>query len=144
LAAHFGLAEADWATIVLQWPSGLEVILGNVAANQHLTLVEGLGVSSVGQPPSSGPYSRLLPPQPNPSSDSATLAWEQVTTGLVFAQIIDLQGKMIFSQKINGARGRNEWVWNGRDAQGAKVPAGTCTVVLQGEGWRAAQLVLRQ
>jgi flagellar hook assembly protein FlgD len=73
-----------------------------------------------------------------------TLAWEQPEAGPLLLQIIDLQGKMIFSQKINAAQGRNEWSWNGRDAQGAKVPAGACTVVLQGEGWRAVQPLLRQ
>ncbi|MFN0034946.1 MAG: FG-GAP-like repeat-containing protein [Saprospiraceae bacterium] len=143
LTAHFGLADADSVTVELLWPSGLEELLGNLAANQCLTAVEGQGISGTFQPPFSGQSSRALALQPNPSSGSVTVTWEQPEAETILLQVVDVQGRVIFSQKINAAPGRNEWVWNGRDGQGARVPAGSYTVVLEGGGWQAAERLLK-
>ncbi len=143
LTAHFGLADADSVTMMVQWPSGLEQLFGNLAVNRCLTLVEGQGISSVGQPPFSGPASRTLALQPNPSSDSVTVVWEQPEAESVLLQIVDLEGRIIFSQKIEADSGQNKWAWNGLGAQGVKVPAGNYTVNLTGSNWYASALLLR-
>ncbi len=143
LSAHFGLADADSVTMAVEWPSGLEQLFGNLAANHCLTLVEGQGISSVGQPPSSGPDSRTLALQPNPSSDSVGVVWEQLETETVLIQIADLESRIIFSQKIEAALGRNEWVWNGRDATGNRVSAGNYAVTLQGNNWQTTEWMVR-
>ena len=143
LSAHFGLADADSVTMAIDWPSGLEQLFGNVAANQCLTLVEGQSLTSVFQPPFSGPASRTLTLQPNPSSDSVRVVWEQQATEIVLLKIVDLQGRVVFSQKVNGILGQNEWVWNGRDGQGAKVPSGNYMVALQGNNWQAVEQLMR-
>ncbi|MFM9948713.1 MAG: FG-GAP-like repeat-containing protein [Saprospiraceae bacterium] len=139
LSAHFGLADADSVIIGIDWPSGLEQLFGNLAANHCLTFVEGQGMSSVGQPPFSGPASRTLALQPNPSSDSVTVIWDQVEAETIVLQVVDLQGRVVFFQKINASSGQNEWVWDGRDAQGGQVSAGNYTVNLKGKGWQAAE-----
>jgi len=143
MSAHFGLADADSVTMTVQWHSGLEQLFGNLGTNHCLTLIEGNGLSSVSQPPFSGPASRNLALQPNPSSDSVTVVWEQSESEMVLLQIVDMQGKIIFFQKINAATGRNEWGWDGRNTQGAKVPAGNYALQLQGNNWLAAEMLLR-
>ncbi len=143
MAAHFGLADADSVTMSVQWPSGLEQLFGNLVANQCLTLVEGQGISSVSQPPFSGPASRTLTLQPNPSADSVTVVWEQADTEIISLQIVDMQGKVIFSKKINATTGQNEWSWNGQDALGVKVPAGNYMVQLVGNNWQVAEQLVR-
>jgi len=143
MPAHFGLADADSVTMSVHWPSGLEQLFGNLVANQCLTLVEGQGISSVSQPPLSGPASRNLALQPNPSADSVTVVWEQADTEIISLQIVDMQGKVIFSQKINATTGQNEWSWNGQDALGAKVPAGNYMVQLAGNNWQVAEQLVR-
>ena len=41
LAAHFGLGQADTAdSVTVKWPSGKVQTLTDVAANQHLVVVE--------------------------------------------------------------------------------------------------------
>ena len=143
LTAHFGLADADSVTMMVEWPSGLEQLFGNLAVNHCLTLVEGQAMVGVAQPPFSGPASRTLALQPNPSADSVTVIWDQPETETIVLQVVDLQGRVAFFQKINAASGQNEWVWNGLDNQGANVPAGNYTLSLQGKGWQAAEGMVR-
>lgn len=137
LTAHFGLADASTATLEIQWPSGKEELLGNLTANHCLTVVEGKGVSGIGQPTAGGLSNRVLTLQPNPTVDSVMVAWEQEEQEAILLQVLDVQGKILFSQKINAAAGRNEQVWDGQH-----VPVGTYMVRVQGEGWQAVgQLV---
>ncbi|MFN0214102.1 MAG: FG-GAP-like repeat-containing protein [Saprospiraceae bacterium] len=143
LSAHFGLADADSLTMAVEWPSGLEQLFGNLAANHCLTLVEGQAMVGVGQPHSSDPESRTLALQPNPSSDSVVVVWEQAETGSVLIQVVELQGRIVFSKKINAVSGQNEWVWDGQDAQGSKLPAGNYRVSLQGTNWQVAEMLVR-
>ncbi len=136
LAAHFGLADASTATLEIQWPSGKEELLGNLTANRCLTVVEGKGISGTGQQ-TGGLSNGVLTLQPNPTMDSVTVAWEQEEQEVVLLQILDVQGRTVFSQKVKAAAGRNEQVWNGQ-----QVPVGTYTVLVLGSGWQAAgQLV---
>jgi len=130
-------------TMTVEWPSGLEQLFGNLTANHCLTLVEGQTPTSVFQPPFSGTASRTLTLQPNPSTDSVTVVWEQQEPEILLLQIIDLQGRIVLTQKINGISGQNEWVWNGRDGQGTKVPSGNYMVALQGNNWQAVEQLMR-
>lgn len=138
LNAHFGLADADSVSVTVQWPSGLEELFGNVGADQFLTIVEGQGISGVGQPPLSGTDSRVLRLKPNPVSDSVTLDWEQAEAETVLLKIMDLQGRVVISQKLNAVQGLNEWQWNGQNAKGIRVSAGQYRVHLIGENWQAS------
>lgn len=145
LAAHFGLADANSATVEIQWPSGKEELLGNLAANHCLTVVEGKGISAL-EPPLAGATARhTLALLPNPAADSVTVAWEQPKSGAVTLQVLDVQGRIVFSQKLNAPAGRNQQVWDGRGGeQGAALPAGMYTVRLEGEdGWQVAGQLVR-
>ena len=143
LTIHFGLADADSATVTVKWPSGTEELLGSLSANRCLVAVEDQGISGVNQPTISSPGSKVLALNPNPSSDSVTLSWEEEEAEIVLLQIIDLKGGVVFSEKINAASGRNEWIWNGLDSAGTKLPAGNYTVTVLGNNWQAVEQLVR-
>ena len=144
LAAHFGLADATTYTVSIQWPSGIEEIYGNLFSNQYITVTEKEGVTGTGTPQSGNTAMRMLPPAPNPFSDSVAIVWEQTGAAPVLLEIVDVQGKTIFSEKINAAPGKQEWRWNGQNAQGAKVPGGIYVVSVKGKDFQAARQVVRQ
>ncbi|MBC7775868.1 MAG: VCBS repeat-containing protein [Phycisphaerae bacterium] len=128
LAAHFGLADADLVTMAVEWPSGLEQLFGNLAANHCLTLIEGQAPTSVSQSPSSQD-NRSLILQPNPSSDSVKVVWEQQKSETVLLLVFDLEAKLVHTQNIPANAGHNEW------AMTEHLPAGNYTVTLQGKDW---------
>jgi hypothetical protein len=142
LSVHVGLADADSVTLRVEWPSGLEQLFGSLAANHCLSLVEGQIPVGVNQPNPIGTLNKALTLQPNPSSDSVTVTWEQSKAEVILLQIIDLQGKIVFSQKINTALGHNEWAWTGHDDQGAKVPVGSYAVCLEGANWQVSEILM--
>ncbi len=143
LAAHFGLADATSYTVSIQWPSGIEEIYGNLFPNQYITVTEGQGVTGVKTPQLNDASSRMFPPVPNPFSDSVAITWQQTQAGPVLLEIVDLQGKTIFSEKINAAPGKQEWRWNGQNAQGTKVPGGVYMVSVKGKDFQESAQVIR-
>ena len=143
LPVHFGLAGASAYTVLVQWPSGQEQSFGNLAPNQYLTVTEGQGVTGVHPADQTGPGPRMLPPSPNPFQDSVVIEWEQEKADRVFIEIADLQGKTVFSEKIQVNTGKQTWRWQGRNAQGAKVPAGVYAVTLKGKDFQATRQVIK-
>ncbi|MEM1044102.1 MAG: FG-GAP-like repeat-containing protein [Bacteroidota bacterium] len=76
LHAHFGLGTATSADITVRWPSGaVETIMG-VAANQRITVVEGLGLN---QPPAMFGLTSPADEAVVPLGEAVTLAWEAAT-----------------------------------------------------------------
>jgi hypothetical protein len=137
LTAHFGLADADSVILRVQWPSGLEEILGNLTVNRFLQIIEGQGIVSTSQPPSSGPASRTLELQPNPSTGLVWLHWDQQVAETILIQVINAQGRVVFFQKLNATTGKNQWLLN------ESLPTGNYTLRLLGNGWQATQQWLR-
>lgn len=143
LAAHFGLADAASFTVTIQWPSGLEEVFGNLAPNQYVAIVEGQGVTGVLSPRPGGKGLRLLPAAPNPFRDSVVIRWEQDEAAPVLIEITDMQGKIIYSEKMQSPAGKREWRWNGLDAGGSRVADGVYAVTLKGQGGQATQQVIK-
>ncbi|MFN0014219.1 MAG: ASPIC/UnbV domain-containing protein, partial [Saprospiraceae bacterium] len=136
LAAHFGLSAANLVSVQVLWPSGLEELYGNISANQHVTVTEGQGVVGVDQPLLNGP-TRALTVQPNPSSDSVTVVWEQQEAETVQLRLLGAQSQVFVSQSIDATPGRNTWRWDG------KIPAGNYAVQVQGTNWKATGILVR-
>ena len=89
LMAHFGLGAAQAANVTVRWPSGQVDVLADVARNQHITLVEGVGVN---EPPA---MFTLLSPEDGAAVDAwVTLTWEAATDpeGDVTAYTVHLSG----------------------------------------------------
>jgi hypothetical protein len=133
-AAHFGLATAETVAVVIRWPSGLVETYNNLTLNTIHTMVEGQGVSTT-QPDAGGERSLLL--QPNPSSDSVTVVWEQPRAETIFLQVSDTQGKVLFSEKIKAVAGHNQYQMN------PALPAGNYHLTLQGEAWQSVRKLVR-
>jgi len=51
-----------------------------------------------------------------PFTDSVTISWEMPVAGVVQLEVIDLQGKVIYSKKKETVSVTQEWIWEGRDA----------------------------
>lgn len=69
--------------------------------------------------------------EPNPSSGRIEFRAEGEASGLVTGEVLDLQGRVLhrWSPLWVGARGR--MAWDGRDATGARLPAGLYLVRLR-------------
>jgi hypothetical protein len=143
LAPHFGLADAEKVTVTVQWPSGIEQVFGNIFPNQYITITENGDLTNTNSPHSGGKGLRMFPPAPNPFSDSVVITWEQDEAAELLFEIVDLQGKIIFSEKKNTAAGKHDWRWNGLDAQGSKVPDGAYAVTLKSENGSVAKQVVK-
>lgn len=70
---HFGLGSATTVDLVVDWPSGLQEIYQDVAANQILKITEGVGIATV-VPGAGPPYSCGLPTF-DPASDFGIFVW---------------------------------------------------------------------
>jgi len=131
LPVEFGLGAAAAAdTVQVFWPfapagGGRTVTtLTNVLADQVLTLVEpnapGTGVDA---PPAAR---TVLRGHPNPFNPRTTLGFRLPADGPVTLTVHDLGGRRV-AVLIDGTRGAGpqEATWDGRDATGRAVPAGT-------------------
>ncbi len=71
------------------------------------------------------------------------ITWEQFANTPVLIEIADLQGKLIVSRQITGIEGKQQYEWNGRDSQGAKVADGQYVVVVKTAGFAGAKQVVK-
>ncbi|MCB0542641.1 MAG: VCBS repeat-containing protein [Saprospiraceae bacterium] len=143
LAAHFGLGDATEYSFTVQWPSGLEEVYTNIFPNQYLSVTEGQGVSDVASPQSGGAGLRLMAPAPNPFTDTVLLRWEQADASPVLIEIANVQGAVVRTEKTEATPGTHEWHWDGRDAQGAPLPAGAYLLSIKLPGYQAVQKLLK-
>lgn len=144
LDAHFGLGDATEINITVDWPSGVQEVFGNIAVDQYITIVEGLGITSVQQPSDGKSQLVLYPIVPNPFSDSITVSWEQPKAGTIMLDIFGMDGKPVLHQSLNGIAGKQEWEWNGKSGLGKKLPAGAYVLVLQDGGLKVSKQMVKQ
>jgi len=109
---------------VVDWPSGLHETWRNVAANAHLTLVEG---STLTGAPAVGALRESLRVEPNPSRDSVTIRWAAAGGGGATYRILDPRGRAV--RTVSAPSPASGWAWDGRDDAGRPVAAGTYFVV---------------
>lgn len=81
---------------------------------------------------------------PNPFSDVVSISWEMPSAGDVQMELADVQGKIIYRHMEAASAGLQEWQWRGRDAQGARVPAGVYIMTLRGEGWQVSKQLVKE
>jgi len=85
----------------------------------------------------------LLPIRPNPFQANAIITFQNATTGLMRVAVFDLRGRLV-SELLNETMppGAHSVTWNGRDASGRSVAAGTYFCRVTGpEGTRVERLV---
>ncbi len=125
LVAHFGLGEATTANITVRWPSGQVDLVNDIAANQDLTLVEGVGLN--GSPSS---FALLTPGDGSViiDNESIPLTWEAAIdpegdlvnySVLLFGpngdQTYEVTEPMLTLPHSFGDRGAYSWVVIARD-----------------------------
>ncbi|MEP0547295.1 MAG: FG-GAP-like repeat-containing protein [Rhodothermales bacterium] len=76
LRAHFGLGTATTADVTIRWPSGTVETISGVAANQAITVVEGLGLNG---PPAMFGLTSPANGAAVPLGEAVTLAWDAAT-----------------------------------------------------------------
>lgn len=132
-AAHFGLADADSVAIVVHWPSGLIESFAGLSLNMCHNLVEGQGVGALEAPT----YRKNLFLQPNPSSDSVMVVWEQPEPEQLTLRVSDMAGRVLYSQTINAASGINQYQLS------SDLPAGNYQITLLGAHWQSTRKLVR-
>ncbi len=114
----------------------------NGGLDQSNALFSILG-SAVGVAPTGDVAFALLPPAPNPGSGAMTLRYRLPQTADASLEIFSPSGQRVWSA-FEAAKSAGEHVvtWSGRDAGGARVPAGLYFVRLRTQfGNRSAKLV---
>lgn len=136
LAAHFGLGDAaQIESITVQWSSGLEELVGNQPADQHLRIVEGKGVVGLVEPNGGVPGLTLLPPAPNPFGDSVQCRFELAEAAQLRVEVSNAEGKLLrLLTSATFHAGSHTLLWDGKTAVGDTAPAGHYVVTFrQGE-----------
>lgn len=95
--------------------------------------------SSVGVPYVPGPE---LSVSPNPFREQVTFAWASATSAPAVLEIFDMVGRRVHRSTHRGVGPRN-FAWNGKDDQGADVPAGLYMVRLRLDDRTEIDRVLR-
>ncbi len=96
-------------------------------------LVELAGLAAVSNAP--GRAARLLPPAPNPARGGIAIAFELPAPARVELGVFDLGGRRVRTLMAEErAGGRHDARWDGRDAEGALVPAGAYYIRLGSAG----------
>lgn len=133
LAAHFGLGDATMVeSVTVQWPSGLEEVFGHLAANQHVTIVEGQGLTPVFEPKNTLSGLILLPPVPNPFGDSVSCRFELTEMADLSVEVLNMEGKLVRRLwTASLAAGSHELVWDGKTTAGGRAPAGQYVILFR-------------
>ncbi|MFN4255411.1 MAG: FG-GAP-like repeat-containing protein [Saprospiraceae bacterium] len=144
LAPHFGLGDATQVeSLTVQWPSGLEQVFGNIAANQYIQIVEGQGVSGLQPQPVPSGFA-LLSPMPNPFVDSVTFSFSTQNKVSVRVEISDAAGNRVRTFPARDfAEGGHQLVWDGRDTGGEHVAGGVYFAHFLVDGHTLAKQVVK-
>ncbi len=79
-----------------------------------------------------------MPAMPNPFSRQVAIPFAVTDPGTYTLKIFDLQGKQIFSANMNTTQaGTMQFIWNGNDTFGGKLPVGIYSVQISGAGIKA-------
>lgn len=85
---------------------------------------------------------RLDAPYPNPANPRATVAFRAAPGAVVRLEVLDLRGRRLRTAAVTaGADGRGAWSFDGRAADGRRLPSGPYRVRATGAG-AAAEAVL--
>jgi hypothetical protein len=123
---YFTATATDWYPLVVYRTDGTE-------AQGFLAYDLTWEPSSTGLPelpPTTPPATPLalafLPPAPNPTHGPATLAFDLPSAGAVRIDVFDVAGRHVrrlVDRTLAG--GRQEVLWDGKDAEGHRAPRGT-------------------
>jgi hypothetical protein len=122
-----------------QAPNGL---VGQFGLDHLQILASGVGVdgpfAGVGQPV------WLAPPSPNPSRGAVACAVETNDAGALRFTIHDARGRVVRTASLApGGSARRTWMWDGLDANGARVAPGVYQVRVVGAAGGTSRSIVR-
>jgi hypothetical protein len=86
----------------------------------------------------------LAAPYPNPSRGPVTFAFTQGEPGPVTFEVLDVTGRRVARVRLAEApAGPRTWLWDGRGADGVRVPAGVYRVRASNAGGGTSRAVVR-
>ena len=131
LTLTFGLGNLVHAdSVIVAWPSGIQTVLTNVAANQKLIIMENpTGIAE--QNPNPQQFV-LYQNYPNPFNPGTTITFDISHHSLITLHVYDITGRKVRTL-INGRlpAGSHEVLWDGRDDTGQWVASGVYIYRLQ-------------
>jgi flagellar hook assembly protein FlgD len=101
---------------------------GNIGSALNPTAF-ALHVPGVGVVTHAGPLA-LARPWPNPARGATTLGFTLPASGEAHLEVLDVTGRVVWSQRETLAAGAHAWRWDGRDANGAACSTGLYLVRL--------------
>lgn len=97
LNAHFGLGQATTIEkVIIKWPSGVVDTILNPTVNQRLFVVEGSTLGSEGFA-----YNNFSV-YPNPADDVLNIQLGSNVSGIVAAEVYDLNGRLVAQPALDG------------------------------------------
>jgi len=74
---------------------------------------------------------RTFAPYPNPAWGNSRIRWELNRAAPVRIEVVTVAGRRIWSRQFEATKaGHSWWDWNGRDAQGRRMPSGVYLVTV--------------
>jgi len=145
LGNNNGSATTNFPAIAVTAGDALNLqICVSTNANAEFVRIDNINVSGTSKVlPLAAPDFQLKL-QPNPFSEALNIAWEMPESGAVTLEIVDVQGKLVYSKKAGALSGAQAWIWQGVDTQGAKVAPGVYMLTLRGERWQKTQKLVRE
>ena len=135
LRAHFGLAEASVVdSLVVTWPSGRELTMTHVTANQFLTLAEPTSASLDNTSARKVERPVLLSCWPVPFVEGTQIRLRLPSSEAGELAIHDLSGRLVRTLKVAPSTAPQSIAWDGLDARGHTAPAGLYWIELSAGG----------
>jgi FG-GAP-like repeat/ASPIC and UnbV/Secretion system C-terminal sorting domain len=133
LVQHFGLGDVTSVDeVTVTWPFKLAngehhtSVLSDISCCRTITITEEVNTSSVAESDQLPQAIDLHACFPNPFNPQTTIAFDLPKQAAVSLRVYDVSGRLVdvlLDDEVAN-QGRNEAVWNGRDAQGQTVSAG--------------------
>lgn len=143
-----GFANLDGSSCLAFGPDGALVVADHGTGNgQVIRIAAAQAVTDAAPSPGAATGSRGLvfaPPAPNPTRDGVRFAFDLAADGAdVRLELFDVRGRAVRALAAGPrAAGRQTIAWDGRDANGARLPAGLYFARLRAGGEEAVQRVV--
>jgi hypothetical protein len=136
-------------SVLVQWPSGIDQVVHDLAVNQRITIVEPKVTTDVADQVdaiSELRESAITSIRPNPFRDTASIVVRLTRPGVAGLAIFDVQGRRVRHwSAAQLPEGETLIAWDGAGQDGAPLPAGVYWARLQSEGsTHTRKLVLLQ
>jgi hypothetical protein len=144
LSAHFGLGPASLRgrgfvdSVLVQWPSGIDQVVRDIAPNRMITIVETVatGIADPLAPHLPGHDGmEIVTVRPNPFRDATSVIFRLSRPGVARLDIFDVHGRRVRHwEESQFPAGESVVAWNGAGQSGRRLAAGVYWIRLESAG----------